>query len=73
MAPGEETSVFEGLKAQRLVAAFLAGCLLLNLPLLALWDRDASVAGLPLLPLMLFVVWAVLIAAVGWIVERGED
>ncbi|MBL8349434.1 MAG: hypothetical protein JNL87_03905 [Burkholderiaceae bacterium] len=65
--------MFEGLKAQRLVAAFLAGWLLLNLPLLALWDRDASVAGLPLLPLMLFVIWGALIAAVAWIVERDED
>ena len=70
--PGKETSVFEGLQAQRLVAAFLAGWLLLNLPLLALWDHDITLGGLPLLPLMLFVLWAALIAAVAWIVERGE-
>ena len=39
------------LVAPRLVALFVAGLLLLNFPLLALWDRDATVLGLPLLSL----------------------
>jgi len=65
--------VFQGLAAQRLLALFFAGALLLNFPLLALWDRDATVLGLPLFPLALFVVWAVLIGLTAWIVERGED
>jgi hypothetical protein len=65
--------VFKGLQAQRLVAAFFAGWALLNFPLLALWDGDATMLGLPLLPTMMFVIWALLIAAVGWIVERGSD
>lgn len=65
--------MFKGLDAQRAVAVFLAGWALLSFPLLGLWDRDVTLAGIPLLPLMLFVIWALLIAAVAWIVERGDD
>jgi hypothetical protein len=52
---------------------FVAGALLLNFPLLALWDRDATVAGLPLFPAALFVLWAGLIACLGWLMERSPD
>ena len=63
----------KGLAHQRLVALFGAGVLLLNFPLLALWDRDAMVFGLPLFPAALFVLWGALIAALGWIAERLPD
>ena len=65
--------MFDGLSAQRLTALFLGGWLLLNFPLLALWDRDATVLGLPLFPLALFAVWGALIALAGWIVERADE
>jgi hypothetical protein len=55
------------LARQRLLALFTAGLLLLNFPLLALWDREVLVAGLPLFPLALFVIWGVLIAALAWL------
>jgi hypothetical protein len=58
---------------QRLVVLFVWGGLLLNFPLLALWDGQAYVWGLPLFPLALFAIWAVLIAGVAWVVERMED
>jgi hypothetical protein len=61
----------EGLVNQRLVALFVAALALLNFPLLALWDHDARVAGLPLFPTALFLVWALLIAVLAWVVERG--
>jgi hypothetical protein len=61
--------MFEGLRAQRLLALFALGWLLLNLPLLTLWDRDVTVFGLPLLPAALFTGWALLI---GWVAERGD-
>ncbi|WP_234264867.1 hypothetical protein [Hydrogenophaga sp. NFH-34] len=64
--------MFDGLVAQRLVALFLAGMVLLNFPLLALWDRDATWGGLPLFPLALFAIWTGLIAGLAWIVERGQ-
>ena len=62
-----------GLSNQRLVALFGAGILLFNFPLLALWDRNALVLGVPLFPVALFVIWAVLIGALGWIVERHRE
>jgi hypothetical protein len=67
--------MFQGLTAQRLVALFFAAAALFNFPLLALWDHDAKLWGLPLFPLALFVIWALLIAALAWIVEHpsGED
>jgi len=61
------------LHAQRLLALFALGWLLLNFPLLTLWDRGVLVAGLPLLPLALFAGWAALIGAAAWICEAGAD
>lgn len=58
------------LAAQRLVALFAAALLLLNFPLLALWDRDTTLFGLPLFPTALFLIWALLIALLAWILER---
>ncbi len=63
--------MFEGLVTQRLVALFAAALALLNFPLLALWDHDARVLGLPLFPAALFLIWALLIAVLAWVVERG--
>lgn len=60
-----------GLGRQRLVALFVAGWGLLNFPLLALWDVDATVLGLPLFPAALFMLWATLIAALAVLMERG--
>ena len=62
-----------GLRVQRLLALFASGWLLLNFPLLTLWDRDASLFGLPLLPLAVFAGWALLIAVAAWISESGDD
>jgi hypothetical protein len=67
----EETHMFQGLDAQRLVALFLAGLALFNFPLLALWEHDTDVFGLPLFPLALFVIWALLIAGLAWVMERS--
>ncbi len=65
--------MFDGLSAQRLAALFLGGWLLLNFPLLALWDRDVTVLGLPLFPVAIFASWAALIGLLGWVVERAPD
>ena len=58
---------------QRLAALFVAGALFFDFPLLSLWTRGGSVAGLPLLPVALFTGWAVLMAVVAWWMERGAD
>ncbi len=66
--------MFDSLTAQRLLALFAAGWLLFGYPLLGLWDRDATIAGLPAFPLALFVVWGLLIAALALLVEgTGRD
>jgi hypothetical protein len=57
---------------QRLVALFCAALLALNYPLLALWNPHTLVWGLPLFPLALFGSWAALIAALAWLLERGD-
>ena len=59
------------LRSQRLLALFAAGWLLMNFPLLTLWDRGVTVWGVPLMPAALFCCWALLIAAAAWISESG--
>lgn len=64
--------MFQRLAAQRLLALFVFGWLMFTFPLLGLWNVDASVFGIPLLPAALFGIWAVLIGLVAWTVEREE-
>lgn len=59
-----------GLTAERLLALFVAGWLLLNYPLLALFGRLGTVAGVPALYLYLFVAWALLIAGIALVLGR---
>ncbi len=59
----------DSLRNQRLLALFAAAWLLLNFPLLTLWDRGVTVAGIPLLPAALFIGWGLLIALAAWISE----
>jgi hypothetical protein len=58
-------------RTPRLVALFAAGWLLLNFPLLTLWDRGQTVLGLPLLPLAVFAGWAGLIGVTAWLCESA--
>ena len=69
----KENPVHKGLGRQRLMAVFVGGGLLLNFPLLALWDRDVILLGLPLFPAALFMLWGALIMLIGWLSERMPD
>ena len=61
------------LTGQRLVATFLLGCILLNYPLLSLLNRAVNLFDIPLLYAYIFLVWAGLIALMGWVIEhRGS-
>jgi hypothetical protein len=76
MGQGQSLSVrlatmFKELVSQRLAALFVCGWLVLNFPLLGLWDVDATWWGVPVFPAALFALWALLIAAVAWLMERG--
>jgi hypothetical protein len=61
------------LHRQRLIGLFALALLLFNFPLLALWDRDVLLFGVPLFPAALFVIWALLIAALAVLLERAPD
>jgi hypothetical protein len=60
----------DSLTTPRLVALFFCGWLLLNFPLLGLWDIETTVLGVPLLPAALLTLWLLLIAALAWLMER---
>ncbi len=59
-------------RGSRLLALFLLGCLLFNYPMLALFNVRASLLGIPLLYAYLFAAWALLIALLALVMERGE-
>ena len=72
--PEDETAPARGsLLPQRLTGLFAVALLLFNFPLIALWDRSATVWGLPLFPAALFVLWALLIAALAVLMEKAGD
>ncbi len=58
---------------QRLAGLFALALLLFNFPLMALWDRDALLFGVPLFPAALFALWAALIAVLAALMEREGD
>ena len=60
------------LRAQRLAALALLGFLLFSYPLLAAFNVEASVLGIPVLYAYFFVAWAALIALMAVVVERSD-
>jgi hypothetical protein len=60
------------MKGPRLVAAFLLGVLLFNYPLLALFNRDVSVFGIPLLYAYIFLAWTLLIGLLALVTEASR-
>ena len=54
-----------------LIALVCAGFMVFNFPLMLVWDQQASRFGLPMLPLMLFAIWAGLIGLLALVSERG--
>jgi hypothetical protein len=58
---------------QRLVAVFLLGCVLLNYPILFLFNRPSAILGIPLLYLYIFGAWSFLIALMAYVIERRRN
>ena len=56
-------------KAQRLVALCMLGVVLFNYPLLAVFNVDATVAGIPVLYAYIFTAWSLMIACMAYVVE----
>ena len=46
---------------------------LLNFPLLAVFDHDGRVGGVPVLYLYVLVTWIALVALTGWLVRRRSE
>jgi hypothetical protein len=57
------------LKATRLGATAVLALVLFNFPFTGVFDSSSLVGGVPLLWAYLFVVWALVIALVAWIVR----
>ena len=68
---GEERMKAKGARAARLGFLFLLGVLLFNYPLLALFNVQGSVFGVPVLYAYIFAAWGLLIALVALVMERG--
>jgi hypothetical protein len=59
-----------GIVNQRLVAVFLLAWLLLGFPLISLFDRPDTIAGIPVLIAYLSTVWIAIIVLLAFIVRR---
>ena len=57
------------LAGDRLIAAFMIGCVLFNYPLLSLFDRPTEVFEIPLVFAYVFFAWSVVIALMAWAIE----
>lgn len=57
------------LTGQRLIALFIAGCLVLTYPLLALFNQATLIGGIPVLYLYVFLCWAALIVLLIGVIE----
>jgi hypothetical protein len=61
-----------GIAGERLVALFILGVLLFSPPFLQIFDNSATLIGIPVLYLYLFVAWAVLIVLMALVIEKVE-
>ena len=60
-------------RGQRLLFVAVLFAVLLNYPLLAAFDHDGRVAGVPVLYLYVLLTWLLLIVLTGWLVRaKGE-
>jgi hypothetical protein len=58
---------------EKLVFLFVLGALLINFPLLAIFNLPATLAGIPVLYLYLFGIWAIGIATVFALARKPWD
>lgn len=60
-----------GPRTQVLLALCAVGVAVFNFPLLMVWDSPATLFGLPVLPVALFLVWGALILLLALVCERA--
>lgn len=61
------------MKEARLLMLSVLFMLLLNVPILTIANRPERVAGIPVLYLYIFSVWAALIGCIGWLIHRSQS
>ncbi|GAB2723711.1 hypothetical protein GCM10011495_03470 [Hymenobacter frigidus] len=61
----------ESRRSQRLLFLAVLFGLLLNFPLLAVFDHDGRVGGVPVLYLYVLLTWILLVGLTGWL-SRGS-
>ena len=59
-------------RGQRLIALCLFGFLLFNYPMLAVFNVDATVFGIPVLYAYIFSAWSLLTACMAYVIEKKE-
>ena len=57
-------------RGQRMIALCMLGCVLFNFPMLALFNVQGTLFGVPVLYAYIFIAWALLIALMAWVAER---
>ncbi|HHE74912.1 MAG: hypothetical protein DRH90_15425 [Deltaproteobacteria bacterium] len=60
-------------KNKRLISLFFLGCLLLNYPILSLFNVKIFVLGIPLLCLYIFSVWSALVLLISITTRRPRE
>jgi hypothetical protein len=60
----------DDVRGQRLAALCLLGILLFNYPLLAVFNVQGTLLGVPVLYAYFFLAWAALIALMALVIER---
>lgn len=58
---------------QRLVALFLLGLIFFNFPILGLFESHATLFGLPVLYVVAYGAWGLLVVAMAWVSSRRGD
>ncbi len=61
-----------GIASERFVALFILGVLLFSPPFLLIFDNSATLMGIPVLYLYLFIAWAALISLMALAIEKIE-
>lgn len=73
-SPLPQSERAEQRRGQRLLFLTVLFAVLLNYPLLAVFDRDGRVAGVPVLYLYVLLTWVLVVSLTGWLVRgRGNN
>ena len=72
MLPEPRPQPDESRRGQRLLFLAVVFGMLLNFPLLAVFNRDGRVGGVPVLYLYVLLVWVLLVAATGYLTRKSR-